>query len=86
MRTVDPPPACISSFPCNKERSFDFFSGVAAWAVGVDPTESTNGELWEDVVFVRAIADAAISAASFTACNSAERNWDASSREVEAYD
>jgi len=77
-------PACISSFPCNEERSFAFVSGVAACAVGVEPTESTNGALCEETISICAMRDVAISAASLTACNSAERNWEASSKEVEA--
>lgn len=83
---MDPAPACISSLPCNVEWSLVFVPEIAAWAVGVDPTESTNGVLWEEMVFVRVMTDMAISAASSTACSSAERNCDASSKEVEAYD
>ena len=51
--------------------------------VGVDPTESTNGVLCEEMVSVQATMGLAISAASLTTCNSAEINREASS-EVEA--
>ena len=75
MKLGNPAPACISSFHFNnEEKSFAFVSRVAVCAVGVDPTESTSGVSCEETVSVHATTGVAISAASLTACNSAEIN------------
>ena len=79
-------PACISSFPLGEERWFAFVSGVTARAVGVDPTDSTNGVPCEEMVPVRATTGIVISAASVTTCDAAERNRETFSEEVEARD
>jgi len=65
------------------DESRAFVCAVAACAVGVDPTERTNGVLWESV---SAIIDKARPAAVFTASTSADKNDETSLDVEDAYE
>lgn len=72
-------PAWSSRVPCNSSWSFPLVSADAAWAVGVEPTESTNAGCSS---VMRPFAS---SAALFTVSTSDDKNRSASSEEVDAY-
>lgn len=61
-------------------------SAVAACAVGVEPTERTNGSALGLTAGMPCSNDRANPAAALTESTSAERNDFAASKDVEAYD
>lgn len=79
-------PACSSRDPFNKDASLSFVSAVAACAVGVDPTESTNGVTLGLTAGMPCNNDSASPAAALTESTSADKKDFAASKEVEAYD
>lgn len=77
-------PACNSRVPLSNDASWSFVSAVAAWAVGVDPTDNTNGMFVDAAAGVPCNRDSASPAAVFTESTSDDRKAVAALREVEA--